>query len=244
LGGDEQLVSVDKNGNISFSHLNSLYQVQGSDLLAMSLYLNSDPSNVLWDVGIAPIYVQKVDPDYPDVTLRWDDYYPALGKKTITVLSDLPVKDLANRQVKAEILHAPNGAAFAVTGKDQTTATTSFTKSKTGQYEALFQLAPPSSLPALPDSDNKVTIRFTLLPEAGNNQSQSATIQADWTVRTNQNTDLADVLNGKAVFVEDNALTISFPGKSDDTVKHVDYVQADREKMGHPLLLTCESFFR
>ena len=35
--------------------------------------------------------VEKKDTEnFPDVELRWDDYYPALGDKTITIIGEKP----------------------------------------------------------------------------------------------------------------------------------------------------------
>lgn len=63
LGGDEQLVDASSINNTStaqsleFHHLDSLQHVTGTDLLALSLYLNSDPSNVLWQASLPGVYV-------------------------------------------------------------------------------------------------------------------------------------------------------------------------------------------
>ena len=70
IGGDEKVVSVG-SGSVKFQKLDSLQDVQGSDLLSLSLYLNSDPSNVLQQVELpglfacyqAPSPLHRVTPD-------------------------------------------------------------------------------------------------------------------------------------------------------------------------------------
>ncbi|HEX6549674.1 MAG TPA: hypothetical protein VF117_03295, partial [Gammaproteobacteria bacterium] len=78
VGGDEELAVLGADGNVTFTHLGSLNDVQGSDLEALSLYDNADPSNILWQVeapglhvyyqvadDLEPVGGQSIDPSNP-----------------------------------------------------------------------------------------------------------------------------------------------------------------------------------
>ena len=72
LGGDEHQATLNSDGTVTFNHTDSLQKVTGSDLESLSLYMNSDPSNVLWQVEMPGLYVyyqaptplQMVEPDH------------------------------------------------------------------------------------------------------------------------------------------------------------------------------------
>ncbi len=57
LGGDEHMATLNNDGTVTFNHTDSLQKVTGSDLESLSLYMNSDPSNVLWQVEMPGLYV-------------------------------------------------------------------------------------------------------------------------------------------------------------------------------------------
>ena len=70
IGGDEHVATVGSGTHqIKFKNLDSLQDVQGSDLLALSLYMNSDPSNVLSQVEMPGLYVYYEAPSPLHVVL-------------------------------------------------------------------------------------------------------------------------------------------------------------------------------
>ena len=105
--------------------------------------------------------VEKKDTEnFPDVELRWDDYYPALGAKTITLIGEKNPGSINGMKVRCEV----DPPIEDVKIKEPVVVT--FNNGK-----AQFQLsAPCSTVPKTGEGDavgiDEIQLKFTLLDEA------------------------------------------------------------------------------
>lgn len=161
--------------------------------------------------------------------MRWDDYYPSLGDKTIVIRSLDETPEIEGRIVKAEITYLqPDGEATITAQAAQTSIAQ--IKLDDGYYRAKFKLSGQRLTPSVPfsrDTDN-IRIKFTLISKDG--KKDESTIEEKWYIKNNSNTLLSDVLTGAAVFTydqdQDNYGNTDHKGVTEnETEKKFDFVQ-------------------
>jgi hypothetical protein len=239
LGDQEIEVRIDKGeGNeqqIQFANLDYLSQLDVEDYLTLGLYLNQDAQNVLWEWGVeSAIYIEKTDPDYPDVTLPWDEYYPNLGNKDLVIRSAREKSDMVGRIVQATITSDTNPVGLLGDNDANPARTVKAAFVQEGPFIrahiklAGSTLAPSSSLSRNPS--DSINIQFELLDEQ---QAVTDTnTQGTWYVRNNANTRLQEVIEGNAVYTydrsgDDHHKSLSDNIDADDhNNKRFDFVQA------------------
>jgi hypothetical protein len=166
------------------------------------------------------LYIEKEDEEFPTVTLRWNDYYPALGTKKIIVRGfesgGIP---LNNVNVSFQVL-----VPVPSLGVSLTPSIASFTNGRAEFQISAIGLAPPlNNDPAT--GGNELKIKFFLLSPDG---QPLGDIQETWYVKNNSNTSLKEVLDGTAVFVYDTATGDNHKGKTTSNAHkncELDYVQ-------------------
>ncbi|MBW2120334.1 MAG: hypothetical protein JRH07_00610, partial [Deltaproteobacteria bacterium] len=89
----------------------SSYEAQVVLNAGTGVEIRTDPIGL----NLAPIYIEKEDPEFPGVDLRWDDYYPALGERMIVIRADDPGRgSFGGRKILAEILSPEEGASLGL----------------------------------------------------------------------------------------------------------------------------------
>ena len=140
--------------------------------------------------------VEKKDTvNFPDVELRWDDYYPALGTKTITLIGEKNPGSIDVMKVKCEVDPPIKDVTIIEPVK-------TFNDGK-----ARFKLsAPPSTVPKTGEGDtvgiDEIQLKFTLIDEENVEVIELFEV---WNVKNNSNTNLKEVLDGEAVFIYDTS---------------------------------------
>jgi hypothetical protein len=176
----------------------------------------------------APIYVERHDEAFPDVQLRWNDYYPALGDKTITVRADVEGEgSFDGRKVKAEVIYPENGARLGTgqNNEDLKTIESTISNNKATFELSGRELAPRMVVDGTETGVDEIQIKFTLLSE---DNKAEAVIYGTWNVKNNSNTNLHEVLDGEAVFVHDEVIKENHRGKTTgktDNERGLDFVQ-------------------
>ncbi len=239
LGEQEIDVRIDKGTGqeqqITFNNLKHLAQLNAEDYLTLSLYLNQDAQNVLWEWGFeSSIYIEKTDPDYPDVTLPWDEYYPSLGKKDLVIRAARENNDMVGRIVKATITSDINNVGLLGSNDTSPAQTVEAAFVQEGPFiRAHIQLAGSASFP---DSSlsrqaiDGISIQFELLDEQ--KQATGTKTQGTWYIRNNANTRIQEIIDGVAVYTFDTSDDAHHKSLSDhidaDTHadKRFDFVQA------------------
>ncbi len=178
---------------------------------------------------ILKLYIEKQDPEFPEVKLRWDDYYPALGSKTITIKAIESGNKPANGN---KIKYERTSPTDAELNQLQSPATVElipqeavFTDGKTE-----FKLSAENLTPKINNDPttgiDKIDLKFIYTTTGGN----TAELPATYNVKNNTNTTLGEVLDGEAVFVYDTLDEDNHKGKTASTVttdndKKLDFVQ-------------------
>ncbi len=154
---------------------------------------------------ILKLYIEKQDPEFPEVKLRWDNYYPALGEKTITVKGiKAGGEPINNEAIRGEVISPASNAAFV-------NPEVSFTNGK-----AEFKLSARDIDPGIA---SKIELKFTY---------KNAELTATHNVKNNSNTNLNEVLAGEAVFTYDTTFNENHKGKTIDKTddkRGLDFVQ-------------------
>ncbi len=219
-------IQADANGNLTLSRGTAKFNAENTYYAELVLHrgTRAEIRSEKALIKIAQLYIEKIDPEFPDVKLRWNDYYTALGEKTIAVRS--ATDTLEGKVVNCEILEPTQ--------------------------QTLNNIAPPPTMPECTPLDERIIngrMRFklnatTLAPMIGNDQTTgvneiklkfslqenpSRSIEATYNVKNNSNTTLKEVLDGEAVFVYDTLDEDNHKGKTtatvDDNDKKLDFVQ-------------------
>ena len=172
--------------------------------------------------------VKKSDPiNFPDTLLRWNDYYPKLSAKTITIMGkDDQGQPITSGRIQAEVIFPDNGNPFF-----NHIRLISIENGTFNNGEAKIQLNAPDLAPmSLGDPQSgidQVEIRFTYISALGETKGS---ILETWNIKNNSNTKLGEVLDGFAVFVFDDKSELNHIGKTlyyvtEDRERHFDFVQ-------------------
>ena len=173
-------------------------------------------------VGLSEIYIETHDFEFPNVRLRWNDYYPALESKTITIRTN-------NDSLKGEIV-----TCKVLEPADNKPECSPVDAVITQDLKMKFQLSGTDLAPSTSDTAgaDEIKLRFYIGPE----DEPLHETRATYNVKNNSNTIVEEVLAGKAVFVHDfdstwDAATAGkHKGKTeegimDDKDKKFDFVQ-------------------
>jgi transglutaminase-like putative cysteine protease len=205
--------------------LESIYQAQVVLNIGTGVEIRSEKMAL----NFAPIYIEKEDPEFADVKLRWDDYYPPLGDKTIVVKADgIEEGSFGGRKITAEVTYPDTGATITPVEPDDGAG-----KFFDGKVE--FQLSARGLAPSVNDDPttgvDKISIKFSLFSVDG---KPEGVIYGSWNVKNNSNTTLGEVLNGEAVFLydgndaeynKDNHKGVTEANVEDDNLRKFDFVQ-------------------
>lgn len=176
-------------------------------------------------LDLAHIYMEKED---PDVKLRWNDYYPPLGDKTIVIRGkDGKGNDLNSNKIKAEVVYPTDNINVSLLPAAATEGIT-FKDGKVEVKLSARNVAPPKE--GEPISGlilDRVEIKFIIISD---DDKEVGELSGKWNIKNNSNTTLGEVLAGEAVFVYDESGEANHVGKTeedvtDDKDKKVDFVQ-------------------
>jgi len=206
-------------------------------------YGNSEIWSSRAPVKFGRIYLESYDPTFPNVKLRYDDYYPALGGKRITVKGlNENGTPMTGKKVKATIVSPvdPIKSTYNI-GVNGNTSGNPTEPLANGTAEFTFSTAP--NLGPMLNNDplsgaNQIQIEFSLVNNDGSDAGQK--FYTYWNVKTNANTNLQEVLEGKAVFTYDTQTGENHKGKTTanaDEYRELDYVQMMINHIMPPLMV-------
>jgi len=202
--------------------INGTYEAQVVLNYGTGVEIRSNP--ITLEFSMSYIDIEKKDPEFPDIKLRWNDYYPALGDKTIVIRgTDINGNDLNGKKVSAQVeypiypLEPEKLKVYPVSG-------TKFVDGRVAFKLSAAAIAPST---ATIQGDDFIKIRFDIFTDDGVKEGE---IFGVWNVKNNSNTTLAEVLAGEAVFVYDESTAENHIGKTPNTVtddgkKKFDFVQ-------------------
>jgi len=171
--------------------------------------------------NIIKTYIEKSDPEFPDSNLRWNDYYPALGDKTIVVKSE-PINAVDGMKIRCEV--DPDIDCVDIKVGTEVRSETHFNN----EGKAEFRLSATGLAPNSPtvSGTDQIRLKFILFSDQN---APVIEIYERWNVKNNYNTQLSEVLNGKAVFVQDLVFVDNHRGRSEpntpDNDKKIDFIQ-------------------
>jgi len=201
---------------------NSNYKVEVVLNAGTDMEIKSD--SVRLEIGY--IYIEQEDPEFPNIELRWDDYYPPLGDKTIIIKGGGSVD---GKTVKCKVIDPEDKRGINTANTETEDAFNECEEG--GECEAEFKLSGNNDILApntngVTDGIDSVTLEFNLLDEKNKVLGK---IEGIWNVKNNSNTTLKEVMDGKAVFVQDPVSDKNHKGESapnvPDEEKKIDFVQ-------------------
>jgi hypothetical protein len=156
---------------------------------------------------VGRLYIEKEDPDFPDIDLPWNDYYPPLGAKTITLKADR----FDGAKVSCDALEATKSAIAGLSLNPKPAFTC---EAASGGNQADYVVISGGgaklrfSLPGVGpgDADNpslgldRLDLGISLEKDG---RTAEDVIQLRYAIKNNANTTLQQVLDGEAVFVYD-----------------------------------------
>ena len=209
----------------------------GKKTYEAELVLNYSSSDMEMKSGkvvlpIANLAVEEKDPEFPDVKLKWDDYYPALGSKTITLKSSS--QTMNGQTVTCQVLEPTQETIDIINTTTTSTAvmivpTCASANPQITNGKVKFNLSGAALAPMVNNDPatgiNDIKLRFTV-----NQNTNVSGIEGIYHVKNNSNITFREVLNGEAVFVYDESADDNHIGKTDagvtaDDGKKIDYVQ-------------------
>jgi len=169
------------------------------------------------DMPVGKMYIETADSEFPDVKLKWDDYYPALGSKAITLKTS---SSFNGQTVNCDIVE-PTAETMASIGSMTMPTCSSENSSITGNT-IKFKLT-GADLAPMTNNDaatgvNNIKLRFTVSPS-------STTVDAIYQVKNNSNTTMKEVLAGEGVFTADKDTVVSTSTGTTTDAQGFDYVQ-------------------
>jgi len=176
---------------------------------------------------IVQLYIEKEDPEYPDVKLRWNDYYPALGGKIVTVRTTQ--NSLEGNVLTCNILQSTLDALADINPSATVTCETVDQQITEGRMR--FRLTAEGIGPMINNDPatglDEIEIGISLQKDGNIYEN---VIEATYNIKNNHNTTLGEVLEGEAVFVYDRTFAENHRGKTVSTVtgddkKKIDFVQ-------------------
>ncbi|MGD9162360.1 MAG: hypothetical protein PVG39_28380, partial [Desulfobacteraceae bacterium] len=154
-------------------------------------------------VYFSQYYIERIDPEFPSAKLKWDDYYPALGDKTI-VIRGIDADDngefipLNTGSVKAEIVYPTQGMTLD-SSVSVTTLDENFVDGRVEFTLSATEIAPPINNDVTTGLD-KIEILFNVFDDDDN---KVGFMVGKWNIKNNSNTNLKEVLDGQAIFAID-----------------------------------------
>lgn len=176
----------------------------------------------------ARFYLEKNDPDFPNVKLRYSDYYPPLGDKEIIIKGILDEGDVTEYRVMASIERPEADAGFATIDGTVRQTTERFDNQGVAKVSLSARtLAPEYSDEGNTYGVNHIKVVFDVLNA---DDKIVSSFQHVWNVKNNYNTTMGEVLDGQAVFVyddndDDNHVGTTSADTMNLRMKKFDYVQ-------------------
>ncbi len=223
-------IQADANGNLTLSRGTAKFNAENTYYAELVLHRGTRAE--IWSektlIEIAQLYIEKVDPEFSNVKLRWNDYYPALDEKTIVVRSATDI--LEGKVVNCEILEPKQSTLDGINPSPAYPICNPFepTDGKVTNGKVKFKLNAIDFAPMIGNDQttgvNEIKLKFSL------QENPSRSIEATYNVKNNSNTTLKEVLDGEAVFVYDTLDEDNHKGKTASTVttdadKKLDFVQ-------------------
>ena len=224
------IIQADSSGNLILSQGGAKFDLQNTYTGELILNGNSliEIKSEKKAVDIAYVYIEQDDPEFPNSNLRWNDYYPALGDKTITIRAIESGNIQSSNRIRYEVI-SPTPAEI---NQLQTPATITLTPQEATfiNGKAEFTLSGRDLAPRinndLTTGIDKISLKFTYTTLSG----ASVDLFANYNIKNNYNTTLGEVLSGEAVFVHDENTADNHAGKTEagvtgDNDKKLDFVQ-------------------